>query len=279
MRRTVRLLALVMMLAACSAAAPAASVRDRVIAIVRVKLPKAMIVSTDPQGFSIMVAGRDENSISVQRITDFCAANTVAECDDQIETFATSIVDLTTTDFTVTRERLRIVVRNRLDTDGYLATVPEIAKRPLVRPLFDGTSAVLAADFPKGIRMVTAEDLVALKLGADDAFALGTDQVLAVLPPVPKLSEIDGKLIAIQGFDYGASVMLRPERWADLAKATGGRLFIAIPGDNGVLIGMTKVGENPNKLKALAAEEFRLAPRGISPRVYRWSAAGWVAIP
>lgn len=212
--------------------------------------------------------------MSTQRITDFCAVNSRVECDDQIETFAAGIVSLQQTDFTVMPQRLRVVVRNRRDTDGYVATVPDPGKRPLVRPLLDTVSMVLAADFPKGTRMVNAEDLAALKLDADAAFALGTQQVLAELPPVPALADVDGTIVSLQGFDYGASVLLRPERWAALAAASGGRLFVAVPGDDAVLIGTTEPDKDPAKLKRLIAEEYAHARRGISPVAYRWSPAG-----
>ena len=260
---------------ACSAAA-AESVNSRIIASVRQQLPKATITVVDSQQFILKVAGREGQNISVQRIDDFCKANPAEECTDQIKTFAISVVELATADFTVTPARVRVIVRNRLDTDGYLATILEQSKRPLTRPLFDGVSAVLAADFSKGTRMMSADDLRDLKLDADAAFALGIKQVLADLPPVPSVQEVDGKLITVSGFDYGASIMLLPERWRALAEATGGRLWIAIPGDNDVMIGTTKSAADLAKLRKLAAEEYRLAPRGISPEVYRWSPDGWI---
>lgn len=263
-------------LAPTAAMAKDQPVRARVIAIVQVKLPNAKIMPTDPQGFDLQLPGREPQQISVARVADFCSVNDAASCDGQVRTFADSVVTLATTDFTVTRARLRVVVRGKPDTDGYLATIAESARRPLTRPLFEGVSAVLAADFPKGTRMVTSEDLRDLKLDADQAFDLGTTQVLADLPPVPKLADIDGKVILIDGYDYGASEMLRPDRWRALDEASGGRLYIAIPGDDEVVVGTTKTPEDLPKLRELISQEYALSPRGISPLVYRWSPAGWV---
>jgi hypothetical protein len=269
-------LATLAVLAPIAAAAKDQPVRARVIAIVQAKLPTAKIMPTDPQGFDLQLPGREAQQISVARVADFCSVNDAASCDGQVSTFADSVVSLATTDFTVTRARLRVVVRGKPDTDGYLATIADPAKRPLTRPLFQGVSAVLAADFPKGTRMVTGEDLHDLKLGADQAFDLGTIQVLADLPPVPKLPEIDGKVILIDGYDYGASVMLQPDRWRALNEASGGRLYVAIPGDDEVVVGTTKTADDLLKLRELINQEYARSPRGISSLVYRWSPAGWV---
>ena len=269
-------LAALALLAPVQAMAKDRPVRDRVIAIVRAKLPNATITPTDPQGFELTLPGREKVTVSVTRIADFCSVNDKAECDDQVGVFADSVKTMATADFTVTRARLRVVLRGQPDTDGYVATIAEPNRRPLVRPFLTGVSMVLAADFPKGTRLITADDLGDLKLGADEAFELGATQVLADLPPVPKLEEVAGKMIAISGFDYGASVMLRPERWRSLAEASGGRLYIAIPGDNEVLIGTTKSADDLPKLRELISQEHALAPRGISPLIYRWSPTGWV---
>lgn len=276
MRRPGMVLAALALLAPPTAVAKGQSVRARVIAIVQAKLPTAKIMPTDPQGFDLQLPGRDAQQISVARVADFCSVNDAASCDGQVRTFADSVVSLATTDFTVTQARLRVVVRGKPDTDGYLATIADPTKRPLVRPLFEGVSAVLAADFPKGTRMVTSEDLRELKLGADQAFDLGTTQVLADLPSVPKLAEIDGKIILINGYDYGASVMLQPDRWRALNEASGGRLYVAIPGDDEVVVGTTKTADDLPKLRELINQEYGRSPRGISSLVYRWSPAGWI---
>ena len=278
--RLVRLflaLAAMSLVASTPAAAKNQSVRDRVIAILHAKLPNGTIAPTDPQGFDLQLPGKEKQQISVARIEDFCSVNDATACDDQVQTFADAVVALATTDFTVTRARLRVVLRGKADTNGYVATIADPQKRPLVRPLFEGVSAVLAADFPKGTRMVTGEDLGGLKLTADEAFDLGTKQVLADLPAVPKLADIDGKVVAISGFDYGASVMLRPERWRALNEASGGRLYIAIPGDDEVIVGTTKASDDLPKLRQLVSQEYALSPRGISLLVYRWSPGGWIA--
>ena len=264
-------------LATSPATAKDTPIRERIITIVRAKLPKADIKPIDQYGFTLKLPNRDAQQVSVERIADFCSLNTAVECDDQVQTFAESVVALSTENFTVTRERLRVIVRSKLDAEGYLATIVEPARRPLVRPLFAGVSAVLAADFPRGTRMVTADDIVGLKLTADQAFEIGMDQALADLPKVPGLAEIDGKIVVISGFDYGASVMLRPERWRALAEASGGRLYTAIPADNEVIVGTTKSDNELSKLRELVSQEYALAARGISLLVYRWSPSGWVA--
>lgn len=105
--------------------------------------------------------------------------------------------------------------------------------------------------------------------------ALGEKQTVADLPPVPKLVEIKGKLIAVAGFDYGASLLLLPERWHDLADASGGTLFVAVPSDDDVLIGTATKAELP-QLRTMVADSMAHARRGISAQIYRWSPQGWV---
>lgn len=272
--------ALMVVAVAVAAAAPAKdqpqSVRERVIAIVRAQLPKAIVTPTDEQGFTLKVPDRDEQQVSVARIADFCSLNSAAECDEQVTTFAGSVIEFATTDYTLTTERLRVILRGKPDTDGYLATIADPAQRPLARPMFAGVSAVLAADFKKGTRLVTAGDLKNLKLSEDAAFALGTDQVLRDMAPIPAFKAIDGKIVVIEGFDYGASIMLRPERWQALNVASGGRLYLAIPSDNEVIVGITDTDQDLIKLRELISQEYALAARGISPLVYRWAPGGWV---
>lgn len=270
------LLALVLALSP-PAAAKDRPVRDRIISIVRAKLPNAIVTPADRYVFTLKLPDTNEQQINVERIADYCSLNDPAECDAQIRTFAELVASFATETFAITRERLRVIVRGRPDTEGYVAMFADPAKRPLVRPLFADVSAVLAADFPKGTRMVSAEDLADLKLGADQAFDIGMDQTLADLPKVPALSEIDGKIIVISGFDYGASVMLRPDRWRALADASGGRLYVAIPADNEVIVGTTKSDDELPKLREMVSQEYALAARGVSSLVYRWSATGWVA--
>ena len=100
-------------------------------------------------------------------------------------------------------------------------------------------------------------------------------KLFALFPP-PTPEEVEGKLLAAAGIDYGASMMLEPERWQALALATGGRLFVAIPSDDNVLIGTAGSGKDLQQIQKLVADSYATAARGISPFVYRWSPTGWV---
>jgi hypothetical protein len=69
--------------------------------------------------------------------------------------------------------------------------------------------------------------------------------------------------------------MLLPERWHDLADASQGTLFVAIPSDGEVLIGIATRAELP-QIRAMVADSLTHARRGISGQVYRWSPQGWI---
>ena len=69
--------------------------------------------------------------------------------------------------------------------------------------------------------------------------------------------------------------MLLPERWHDLAEASKGTLFVAVPSDGQVVVGVAAPADLP-KLRTLIVDLYRQASRGISTQVYRWSPHGWV---
>lgn len=272
MRRACSVLALLLL-----AAAPAPSLVQRLAAAVRKARPEAVVTIVDARTLTIKIAGRDGGTISTDRIEQFCAVNPADECENERATFVRNMVASLSEDYDrLNRDQLRVVVRADDYVAGYREQLAQGKRGALVsRPVAPGVSAVLAADFPTTTRMLDTSDLDKLGLTDETAMALGEKQTIADLPPVPKLSEIKGKLVAVAGYDYGASLMLLPERWHDLADASGGALFVAIPSDDDVLIGTATRAELP-QMRAMVAESLAHARRGISGQVYRWSPHGWV---
>lgn len=273
--RRVLLAALAALLVAASPPAPD-GLAQRIAAAIRKADPTATVVIDDPRTLTVKRKGRDDATISTDRIDQFCATNSAADCESERATFVRNMVAITTGNFDgITREQLRVVVRGNDFVAGYEAYVGQGKRGALVsRPVAQGVTAVLAADFPTATRMVTTGDLDPIGLTVETAMALGEKQTVADLPPVPKLAELKG-LIAVSGYDYGASLLLLPERWHDLADATHGALFVAVPSDANVLIGTASKDELP-KIRTLVAEDYRTASRGVSPLIYRWSPSGWV---
>lgn len=269
--------ALCALLLIAAAPAPQDGFAQRLAAAVRAANPGATAKIDDPRTLTVKLKGRDDLTISTDRVDQFCAANSATDCESERAAFVRNTVASLATNYDgVTREQLRVLVRADDYIAGYRALLDKGTQGMLVtRPVAPGVTAVLAADFPTTTRMVNSSDLDKLGLTNETALALGEKQTVADLPPVPKLAEIKGKLIAVSGFDYGASLILLPERWHDLAVASGGTLFVAVPSDGEVLIGTATRDELP-PLRTMVANSLAHARRGISGQVYRWSPQGWV---
>lgn len=271
--------ALFALLLIAAAPAPRDDFAHHLAAAIRKADPAAVVTVTDPRTLTIKRKGRDDAKIYTDSVDRFCEANTAADCEVERAAFIRNTAAATTTDYeTLTRAQLRVVVRGDDYVASYKAALDQGKKGVLVtRPVAPGVTAMLAADFPTTTRMVSTSDLDPLGLTIETAMALGEKQTVADLPPVPKLADIKGKLIAVAGFDYGASLMLMPERWHDLADASGGTLFVAVPSDDNVLIGTATKAELP-QLRAMVADSMAHARRGISSQIYRWSPQGWVVV-
>ncbi|MGN6820765.1 MAG: hypothetical protein ACTHJR_19075 [Sphingomonas sp.] len=272
MRYTVSLTAIML-----TAAGPS-DVAGQVVMRVYRSLPDAAITIVNASTLKIKPAGRSETTISLDRIRDFCSVNDADACRGEEDKFAEGIVEMATSDYAITRDRLRVIVRDTAYVRGSAATLA--AKKgsiPVNAPLAEGISLVLAADFPNTTSLVGDESLKPLGLDGQAALALGTDQVLKDLPSLPSLDEVKGKILVISDYDYGASMLLRPERWRALAEGTNGMLFVAVPSDNNVLIGTVPPDASLAKLRELVSQDYATASRGVSPLIYRWSPGGWVA--
>jgi len=262
-------------------AAAAQSLRDETVAAVHAAVPDAVITIVDPLSIKVKRPSGHEIQINLDRITSFCDANSADDCAAEKQHFLAGIVEGLTIDDTVAPTQLRLLVRGNDYIAAYVRETASLGKDaeppdpPVTMNFAEGVSLILAADFPTTTRMVNASTLKTLGLNRDQAFALGTRQVLASLPKIPTAEELDGKLMSFPDLDYGASMLLEPDRWRSLAVATGGRLFVAIPADNDVLIGTVESDEDLRKLEKLVADSYAAAGRGISPFVYRWSPSGW----
>lgn len=273
------------MVASGCSSAPARSqtLRDEAIAAVHKAIPDAKVTVVDALAIKVKPPAGEETQINLDRIQHFCETNNAEDCAAQKQHFLDGIAELLAPDTVIKPAQLRLLIRSSEYANAYATELGEAARKsgrkadlPIVRPFAEGVSVMLGADYPKTTRMPGRSELRDLRISESDAFALATRQVLATLPKVPTLDEVDGKLLAVAGMDYGASMMLEPERWQSLALATGGRLFVAIPSDDNVLIGTVGSGKDLQQIQKLVADSYATAGRGISPFVYRWSPTGWV---
>lgn len=269
---------------ACSAAPSGArTLRDEAIATIKATLPDAEVTVVDPLTIKVKPAAGEEMRINLDRIQHFCDAHSAADCASEKQRFLGGIAEALTMDETVKPAQLRLLVRSSDDAAAYTTEAGRAAREgnrpadpPIARPFAEGVSVMLGLDYPNTTKIAGQSQLKDLGMSEAEAVALATRQVLAKLPKVPTLQEIERQPMVVSDIDYGASMMLEPERWRALALATGGRLFVAIPADNDVLIGTVEAGRDLRKTKEMVGERYAGASRGISPHVYRWSATGWV---
>lgn len=232
---------------------------------------------------SLRVSGgsQDGGAINFDRIYAFCEKNDAAACEEQKDRFASGMASsLVMTDTSVTPGRLRVVVRNAdYAKDMNAAALGKTRIGALViAPVAAGVDLVLAADFPQTTRLVGEDDLKSLGLSRDQAIALGTKQVLAALPPLPDAKKLSSGVSLIAGQDYGASYLLAADQWRARAKDVTGILWIAIPADERVVMGVARDEAELARLKPVVANDFATAPRGISPLIYRWTDKGWLPL-
>jgi uncharacterized protein YtpQ (UPF0354 family) len=239
--------------------------------------PNVMLVVTEPLSVRVLEGPQAGSQINFDRINAFCEKNDAALCEEQKDSFATAIAaSFVEMDYSVTRERLRVVVRSEEYVAKANSELVTGTSGPLVIvPLIAGLDLVLAADFPETTRLVSEGDLKALGLTPKQAIALGTEQVLAALPPLPEAKSLASTVIMIPGQDYGASYLLATDKWQSLAKDVKGVLWVAVPADDKVVVGVARNENELSKLKPVVAEDYATAARGISPLIFRWTERGW----
>ena len=242
--------------------------------------PEVTLSVPDPRTLHVENGPQAGGRISLDRVAAFCQRNDAALCEEQKQKFAAGIASsLVTVDYSITPARLRVIVRNDEYVAGATAELGRGKSGPLITaPFVAGLNLVLAADFPQTTRLVNEGDIKALGLTREDAIALGTNQVLAELPPLPDAGTLSSSVIAISGNDYGASYLMAADQWSALAKSVQGVLWIAVPADERVVVGVAKSEKDLEKLKAIVAQDYATAPRGISPLIYRWTGGKWLPL-
>jgi hypothetical protein len=276
-RRWLRIAALLIVCGPASASAPDAQrFTAEIAARIAKAAPQVHVAIAGPLTLKLEGGPEGENQLNLDRILAFCAANSAEDCEGTKSRFVAAAVETATGDYTVTRERLRVVVRSADYARMVQDTLGKDGAMLVTRPVGDGLVAMLAADFPKTLSLVPLRDLAALHLSEAEAFELGRRNVLAHLPKLPTAADLKQRVIMIAGEDYDASLILA-DGWGQLAHDTDGKLFMTVASDNELVVGVADE-EQIRRLRNAVAEDFRTAERGVSPEVYRWSEGGWVAV-
>lgn len=153
-------------------------------------------------------------------------------------------------------------------------------RAPIVRLVAGGLSMLCVADSPHGIRIVQHAELAKLHLTEDQLIALALKNTAASLPPLAEhtheLKKYGVKFAA--GDFYESSRMLLHDQWAEMSKAMGGHLVIAVPTNDVLIYGNGASKDDRIPLVAFANMVIEKAQKPMSPTLYQWTETGWEVV-
>ena len=139
---------------------------------------------------------------------------------------------------------------------------------------------------------VSAADLVALHLTADQAFALAKRNLRLLLPPftieLPAASSELSGMRSIEGDGLESSRLLLDDDWRELATLLGGPVVAVAPMHGSLLFGRDTLTQVSRAKWIPAAQFLELASNVLLPyrrtamlsrSVLRWTTMGWQAVP
>jgi hypothetical protein len=293
--RPLRLLILIMLLSACGCAgsngpvartgasvpSDAGDFTAYVARAFAAALPDYKVEVRAPLTLALSRSDGGTAQANLDRVYEYCSRNR-ADCDRAV---ASHVAGVAETMRGVLRAAEPSMVRSVLRPAAYVAELKKMAadqpdSAPVARPFAGDLWELCVLDFPKGIRAMTARDLSAMHLSADEAFGLGTRNVAATLRPLGDVARDvpDGAIGTIAGDFYNSSRLLMHRDWAALASRLDGELIVAVPDVSVVLYGRGNTPVAVDALAALARETMRRAERPISPTIFRWTSGGWVPL-
>lgn len=213
---------------------------------------------------------------NVGRIFNFCRTSPPEECESARATFISGLREAyALADRPVVREQLRLAVRHQ-DFCDYLTPTDPANPAPIIamRPVGPELCAIMMIDFPASMRSASSDDLAALGLDADAAWAIAERQTLAALPNLGAFAGLGEGMILVSEFDYIPSLMLAHDLWRELT-ARHGALVVAVPEDS-MLAAVRRTGDlDLVALRRTTREIHETGERGISPLLYTWTPEGW----
>ena len=171
---------------------------------------------------------------------------------------------------------LRVAIR----PENYVRNLPGAAGVPASsQSLPPGLVALIYMDEPTSMRLLSFNDLQALRLSDDQAFATALQNTSRALPPLDQVIKplLPGQIDGFRGGAYESSRLLLLADWSKVAAQFGGRLLVAIPSADELLYANGAGSMALPRLSALAHTRFAQAERPTSASVFEWRSTGWVA--
>lgn len=169
---------------------------------------------------------------------------------------------------------LRLIVRDAQYWNYVIGT--KLDPLPPHRQIGEDLYAILVFDSPEAIALASVDRIAELGLSEENAWLFATRQTARIIPGVPADgTKLDG-LTVFQGEEYTVSMMAYSDRWEALAVANGPDLAVIANSDQFVVAAVVPDGAELERYRGLAEDQCKLAPRCISPNVYRWREGRWV---
>jgi len=241
---------------------------------IRQALPDYDVQISEPLTLSIRRSnGGNANTVNLDRVWNVCQSGDAEECEGSIANFVNAARELVAEPSPITSAQLREMVRSEDYCVQVRRVFGERGQILVTRPAPANLCAVIVADSPHSMRLLTTEDLDSLHLPTNEAWDLAERQTLDNLPQ-PTEFDIAHQFVMVTGQDYLPSLILAREGWRALAAAQGG-VMLAVPADGRVIVLRAVDGAALEQLQNLVAQDFQTAERGISPHILRWTDQGW----
>lgn len=241
-------------------------------------LPDAAISMApgDPLQINIKRATEAESGeINLHRLRGFCRTISAADCAAEQTRLINVLVNAASRRAPKAGD-LRIIVRDTQYWDYVARTLGKDGDLPLHRRIGDDLYAILALDSPEAIQVAQREAVADLGLEPDEAWTQAVDQTRLVVPALSTNERIAENLFVFEGNEYTGSMLANGDSWAVLAARNGPDLAVIVSSDQLVIAGIVPSGPDLAQFESLAREQCDIAPRCISPHVYRWQGGMWV---
>lgn len=243
---------------------------------IRAAFPDAEIRQEPGEPLQINITRKGEKEpavMNLHRVFGFCQTVPADQCDAELTAVIGVLAQAPETIETEART-LRIIVRDAQYWNYVLGS--KLDGVPPHRQIGDDLYAILAFDSPQAIAIAAPDRIAELGLSDENAWLFATRQTARIIPGLPEAgAKLDG-LTVFQGEEYTGSMMAYPERWEALAAANGPDLAVIANSDQFVVAAVVPDGAELERYRGLAEEQCKLAPRCISPNVYRWREGKWV---
>lgn len=215
-----------------------------------------------------------EGTLNLHNVHAYCAAAEAPACETAKTEWLRRVM---LPPQTVTRESLRLLVRNA-DYIAYANNPSGSAaaggKMVFSRQIGDDLYLLVASDAPETIQMVGPRQAAALNMSEAEIWAAADTNMQAILPALPKASDIRKRATGFQGIPYGSAMLARSDYWRKVAEESGGELFVTVVSDDFLLVG-TLPDRSVAGFAPSVADDCIKAPRCISPHLYRFRGGQW----